>query len=179
MKNAALLILLLAAGPQRRPPALDIAALEGRVHALVNAERQLARLDSLQTDERLNRIARRHSEDMAKRRFFSHVNPDGQDPTERARVGGYVCRKQNGKVITQGVAENLAMGYLYSRAFIRGNQTDYEWKSPEAIAAESVKNWMASDGHRRNILDKNYTLAGMGVAIDEADKKVYVTQVFC
>jgi uncharacterized protein YkwD len=39
---------------------------------------------------------------------------------------------------------------------------------------------MQSDGHRQNILEKNYTRQGIGVAIDEADDgKVYITQVVC
>jgi uncharacterized protein YkwD len=39
---------------------------------------------------------------------------------------------------------------------------------------------MDSEGHRQNILSKNYTKEGIGVAIAEDDDgKVYITQVFC
>ena len=56
--------------------------------------------------------------------------------------------------------------------------TTYDWKDAETIAAESVKAWMASEGHRQNMLQKDYTMTGMGIAFS-ADFKVYVTQVFC
>jgi uncharacterized protein YkwD len=39
-----------------------------------------------------------------------------------------------------------------------------------------VDGWMTSPGHRRNILDANYTLLGVGVAAK--DKMCYATQVF-
>jgi uncharacterized protein YkwD len=37
---------------------------------------------------------------------------------------------------------------------------------------------MASPGHRQNILDKNYSRTGIGVAI-APDGQVFITQVFC
>jgi uncharacterized protein YkwD len=178
MKHAVLVLLLFAVGPQRAP-AIDIPALETRIHTLVNAERQTAKLGSLQPEQSLGKAARRHSADMAKRSFFNHINPDRQDPTERARVAGFVCRKQRGNVITQGVAENIAMSPQASRFTTRGSQTTYDWKTAETIAVETVKGWMASEGHRRNILDGSYTLTGIGVAVDDVEKKVYLTQVFC
>ena len=39
-----------------------------------------------------------------------------------------------------------------------------------------VDGWMTSPGHRRNILDPNYTHIGVGVAARE--KNCYATQVF-
>lgn len=54
----------------------------------LNAERQKQRLNSLKADELLNYVAYLHSEDMAKRQFFAHVNPDGQDPNARFQAQG-------------------------------------------------------------------------------------------
>jgi uncharacterized protein YkwD len=115
---------------------------------------------------------------MAKRRFFSHVNPDGKDASERGKLSGYGCRKTYRGYFTEGLAENIYQGNLYSRIRIKGNQRSYDWYSPEEIAREAVKGWMNSSGHRRNILDDAYERTGLGIAVGR-DDKVFVTQVFC
>jgi uncharacterized protein YkwD len=159
-------------------PEIRIADLERRIHDLISAERTTGKLKTLRLDEKLSGIARSHSRDMARRRFFAHINPDGQDPTERGELAGYTCRKVMDRYITEGLAENIYQGNLYNRVRISGEQKSYDWNSAEDIAAHSVKSWMGSPGHRRNILDGNYGRAGVGVAISE-DDKVYITQVFC
>lgn len=40
-------------------------------------------------DSALNSIAQGHAEDMAKRNFFSHTNPDGLSPQQRADKAGF------------------------------------------------------------------------------------------
>lgn len=57
-------------------------------------------LGSLTLDATLNTVAQGHSADMIKRNFFSHTNPDGLGPGERARKVGFTAR----------VGENIAMG---------------------------------------------------------------------
>lgn len=39
-------------------------------------------------DPQLNILAQRHAEDMVRRNYSAHVNPDGDDPTDRARKMG-------------------------------------------------------------------------------------------
>jgi uncharacterized protein YkwD len=172
-------IAALALAPQRPgQPEIRISSLEHRIHDLINRERTAAKLKPLQFDERLVRIARSHSEDMARRRFFSHVNPDGQDPTARGERAGYVCKKVAGRYTTEGLAENIFQGNLYSRIRISANQKSYDWNTSEELANQTVRGWMNSPGHRRNILEKNYTHEGIGIGISN-DNKVYVTQLFC
>jgi len=48
----------------------------------------------------------------------------------------------------------------------------------EEIAAGSVRGWMHSAGHRRNILEATYGRTGIGAAI-AAGGEVYITQMFC
>jgi uncharacterized protein YkwD len=172
--------LLLVAVLTQRPgqPEIRVPELEGRVHELINVERKNAKINPLEIDDRLARIARAHSEDMAKRNFFSHVSPEGKDATARAKVSGYDCRKISFDYSAEGLGENIYQGNLYSSVQTRGTQRTYNWNSAEVIASESVRAWMQSDVHRKNILQKNYTLTGIGIAI-AADDKVYVTQVFC
>jgi uncharacterized protein YkwD len=115
---------------------------------------------------------------MARRKFFDHVNPGGEGPTERGERAGYTCRKVEGRRVTEGLAENIYQGNLYNSIRIRGDERTYDWNTSEELAQDSVKSWMNSPGHRRNILEKNYNRSGIGVSISE-DSKVYVTQVFC
>jgi uncharacterized protein YkwD len=106
------------------------------------------------------------------------VNPDGQDPTARGEAVGYTCRKVSGNKITEGLAENIFQGNLYSAIRTRGTQKTYDWNSSDKIAADAVTGWMKSPGHRRNILEKTYQKTGIGISISK-DDKVYITQVFC
>ena len=71
----------------------DPQELEGLIHSLVNGQRAEHGLALLAFDEPLSDIARRHSDDMASKRFFSHVNLAGQDPSERADQAVYSCVK--------------------------------------------------------------------------------------
>jgi uncharacterized protein YkwD len=159
-------------------PEIGIPDLERRVHELINKERTKNKAGTLQFDDKLAKIARAHSADMAKRRFFSHVNPEGRNATDRGERAGYPCQKVYNRYTTHGLAENIFQGNLYSRILIKGNQRSYDWYSAEEIAEDAVRGWMNSSGHRRNILDKSYEKTGIGIAIDSEDK-VLVTQVFC
>jgi uncharacterized protein YkwD len=159
-------------------PEIRIPDLERHVHDLINKERTKKKATTLRFDEQLARIARAHSADMAKRKFFSHVNPSGKNATERGKLAGYGCRKTYAGYFTEGLAENIYQGNLYGRIRITGNKRSYDWYSAEEIASDAVEGWMDSAGHRRNILDKTYERTGIGIAIDSEDK-VFFTQVFC
>ena len=113
-----------------RPPGLSGPAAQ--IVAITNAERVAAGCKPLRVDPRLNRSAQRHSEDMARRHFFSHDNPDGQSFSDRERAAGYQA--------TGG--ENIARGYK--------------------TAAEVMRVWMNSPPHRHNILRCDFTTIGIG-----------------
>jgi uncharacterized protein YkwD len=160
------------------PPKLDIGILEIRVHDLTNIERQKRGLPLLKIDNKLSEIARRHSEDMARRGFFNHVNPEGQDPTGRAKAARYPIRRDFGNYYTIGIGENIFQNSLYDSAkYINGVLESYNWNSLEKIANFTVEGWMNSPGHRKNILDSKYDREGIGVAIS-SDMKVLITQNF-
>jgi uncharacterized protein YkwD len=174
-----LLVLVFLVALQRPgQPEIRIPDLERRVHELINKERIKHKADALRFDKELGEIARAHSADMAKRKFFSHVNPDGRNATERGKTAGYLCQKVYTGYFSNGIAENIYQGHLYSRIRISGTQRSYDWYSAEELAEEAVEGWMDSPGHRKNILEKAYDRTGIGIAID-ADDKVLVTQVFC
>jgi uncharacterized protein YkwD len=125
---------------------------ELRTFELVNVERAKSGLRPLVWDAELTRMARLHSENMARQNFFNHQAPNGQGLRERSRAIGIVGYKRLG--------ENLA----YNKGF-----------ADAAVCA--VVGWMHSEGHREHILDGEFTRSGIGIA-RSADGRVYFTQVF-
>lgn len=158
------------------PPKLDISRLEMRIHKLTNVERRKKGLSALDYDNRLSAIARKHSQDMAKRNFFSHENPDGKDPTDRGKAAKYPIRKDQGAFYSVGLGENLFMTSTYeSMKYINGKLASCDWLSLDEIAKSTVDGWMNSPGHRKNILNSRFDREGIGVVLS-ADYKALVTQ---
>ncbi|MEV6613237.1 CAP domain-containing protein [Streptomyces sp. NPDC051051] len=106
-----------------------------RVVALVNSERAKAGCSPVTLNAKLSQAAQAHSADMASHNTMSHTGSDGSDPGQRITRVGYLWS-------TYG--ENVAYGY----------------STPEQVMA----GWMASAGHKRNILDCGYKEIGVGVA---------------
>ena len=134
------------------PAAVAATGDERRAFDLINAERQRRGLRPLVLDGSLTRLARYHSETMARGRFLSHTDPDGLDLRGRADMLGLRGWKALG--------ENIA----YNQGF----------DDPTAFA---VERWMVSEKHRENILNGEYTHAGLGVS-RASDGTYYFTQVF-
>jgi len=173
--------LLLAAGapsPASSKPDVQASDIEQRVYTLINQERATKNVPRLQLDAKLSRIARAHSADMVRRKYFSHVDPDGDDPSDRGRRAGFECRRRSGQSVTRGLSENIFQNTAYDRVIFRNGVKSYDWNTAEEIAASTVRKWMKSRGHRENILELGPTLTGIGVEISP-DGKVLVTQVFC
>ncbi|MEU3663952.1 CAP domain-containing protein [Streptomyces sp. NPDC032940] len=128
------------------PDGLDRAT--GEVVELTNRERARAGLPALAADPRLTTAAQAHSADMVARDFYSHTDPDGGAPWDRAAAAGATRRT---------VGENIACGQ----------------RSP----AEVVEGWMNSPGHRANILKTGFTHIGVGLA-GGGRAGMYWTQLF-
>ena len=117
------------------PPSNSEASLTGQeVFAIVNTERASRNLSALVWDERLFRVAQNHAEDMVKRGFFNHTDPDGRGPGERLKAA---------LLRTLAWGENIAAGQ----------------PSPEEVMSA----WMKSAGHRANILKPTFKHVGIGV----------------
>jgi uncharacterized protein YkwD len=111
-----------------------MSAAEAEVLTLVNQQRATAGCRPLVANTALAALARAHSADMRDRGYFSHTDPGGLDPFQRAQRAG----------ITTMRAENIAMGQ----------------QTPAAVMTA----WMNSPGHRANILDCGLTTLGVGLA---------------
>jgi uncharacterized protein YkwD len=148
--------------------------LESKIHTLVNAERVKHGLKPLKKNTQLGSIARGHSLDMAQRDFTAHINPEGLSPTDRAKKAGFKTTIKRGRVTREGVGENI-----YETQSIMeedGVKTPYLEKL-NTVAKKAITGWMNSPGHRKNILNPDYTMEGTGAAVSK-DMKVKVTQMF-
>ena len=101
---------------------------------LLNAARRRVAAPPLVRDRRLDKVARRHSEDMAENGFFGHVSP---------LHGGLANRLKIANIVLERSGENIAAGSIPYRIH---------------------RNLMESPAHRINMLNPQFTLVGIGVA---------------
>lgn len=89
----------------------------------------------LTLNDQLTQAAQAKAADMAKRNYWAHVTPDGQQPWVFVQQAGYRYK---------AVGENLAYGFSSSSAAVNG--------------------WMNSAEHRANILNGAYSDVAFGIA---------------
>ncbi|BAP61779.1 hypothetical protein MMKA1_16620 [Methanococcus maripaludis KA1] len=138
------------------------AQIEQYIFEYTNMERSSYGLEALVLDSALSQISQDHSDDMAENDYFSHINLDGETPTDRAIAADYNVVKYLGDgYYSTGIGENIAK-------MPTGNVIGIGYVSDDAesIAKAIVDAWMDSDGHRANILNSQYTNMGIGVAFD-------------
>jgi uncharacterized protein YkwD len=68
--------------------AAPFAALEATFAEQINGFRASQHLILLRRLPEIDRVARAHSEDMARRHYLSHVSPEGRNPVDRLHAGG-------------------------------------------------------------------------------------------
>lgn len=122
-------------------------SLEEQVLVLVNKERASQGLKPLIMNWEVQRVARYKSNDMRDNNYFSHQSPTYGSPFD-------MLKKFNIKYSTAG--ENIAKGQ----------------KTAEAV----MNSWMNSEGHRKNILNPNFTEIGVGYSAGKST--TYWTQIF-
>ena len=123
------------------PSAANLATVAESTLCLLNGERADRGLSTLRPNDRLQRAALNHGNDMVEHRYFAHRGRNGSQPAQRIRAAGYLSGAGQWRI-----GENLAWG-------------TGELATPKAIMAA----WMASTGHRANILQPAYREIGFGV----------------
>lgn len=125
--------------------------LPGVIVDLTNADRALASAGPLSVNPVLNSAAQKKAEDMASKSYFAHTSPEGKTPWHWFSLAGY-------KFSYAG--ENLAVHFTES---------------------QDVQNaWLNSPGHRANILNKNFTEIGIGIAqgVYQGVSTTFVVEMF-
>lgn len=114
----------------------NISLSKERVIIITNKARyDNGNLSALTTNTKLNFSAEKKLQDMFVKGYFEHISPDGVGVGDLGNQAGYEY------II---IGENLALG---------------NFKDDQAL----VDAWMASVGHRENILNKRYTEIGVSV----------------
>jgi uncharacterized YkwD family protein len=119
--------------PGADQPAKGLSQAVQQVIDLTNAERRKNGLPNLTADTKLSGVAQKKSEDMRQNNYFSHTSPTYGSPFDMMRDFG---------VTYKTAGENIAQGQ----------------QTPQQV----VQAWMNSEGHRKNILSKDFTHIGVG-----------------
>ncbi|MDB3085376.1 sporulation protein [Clostridioides difficile] len=126
----------------------NFSAYQKEVVDLVNIERSKAGLNPLTLDSSVSNVATKKSQDMIDNNYFSHNSPTYGSPFDMLKKFG---------ISYKTAGENIAMGQ----------------KTPKEV----VNAWMNSEGHRKNILNPNFSKIGVGVA-QKSGGSLYWTQIF-
>jgi uncharacterized protein YkwD len=116
----------------------------------INALRQAYGLIAVTNDETLNKVAQIYSDDMATRRFLTHVSPSGSTLKLRLMRAG---------VFYDGAGENIAMA------------------SGPLAAHFGVEQ---SPGHRMEVLNPDYRKVGLGVTFQKGPggERAFIAEIF-
>lgn len=120
---------------------------------LINIDRQKHGSKPLKPNLALSQVARLHAIDMMEKNYFSHENLTGQSPFDRIKKAG---------IHYTAAGENLYKGL--------NDPIDEDIEIAEQFL-------MRSPGHRRNILDSDFTEAGIGI-VRSQDGWMYLVQCF-
>ncbi len=123
---------LLFTGGVRRAEALEFSPEEQRLaQRLTGSQGQRRDRARMHADPILTAVARARAEDMAKRRYFAHVNPDGSGPNFLVRSAGYSLPSSwAGR--SANFIESIGAGY--------------------SSAEQAWEGWMNSPSHRTHLL---------------------------
>ena len=88
------LLMLLLFVFQNAKPEIRIPDLEKLIHQSINLNRRVYDREPLILDDQLGNLARAHSEDMVKRGYFKHVNPEGLTPMKRLEKAGHTMHRR-------------------------------------------------------------------------------------
>jgi uncharacterized protein YkwD len=124
------------------PDGSNLDAIAEATLCLVNAQRAQRDRRALAANAKLARAAVRHVDDMVEHTYFAHEGRDRSTFGDRIRATGYVGARRDWML-----GENLAWG-----------------TGSLATPREIVRAWMASPGHRANILEASYREIGIGIA---------------
>jgi uncharacterized protein YkwD len=126
------------------PESVSTAKAENSVLCLLNKERSKRGLPKLERQGELDRASFDHSQLMVNSGCFAHDCPGEPNLFQRLVSAGYLTGL--GNLLRWGYGENIAWG-------------SGELGTPKSI----VKAWMNSEGHRENILNRDFEQIGVGL----------------
>ena len=128
----------------------DLETVQQQLLDRVNEERRRRDLAPLRLSDDLSWAAQAYANRMTSEGFYGHVSPQGDTVLDRIEASGYR---------PELTGENLASG-------------------PQTTK-QAMDGWMASKGHRDNILDRRFRDIGFGVSAIDSDGELKVLWVQC
>ena len=117
--------------------------MENAALSLINSARTKAGCAALAINPKLQSAASGHAKAMARQNFFSHTGKNGSTAKSRINAAGYGW---------SAIAENIAAG--------------------QTSAKEVVSTWLASAGHKKNMMNCTYTETGLAVVYQDDDAPI-------
>jgi len=114
----------------------------------INEVREKDRLSELKFDDTLSTLAWAYADDMVKRGYFGHINPEGED------VGARL--------------ERARMAYSLAGEILAENKS----------AEGAVEAWLASPSHYKAIMQDGYEKMGIGIVEVSGGYNMYVVIFF-
>lgn len=124
----------------------DLSQDEQKLLELVNDIRKKEGLELLTADENLMKVARTKAKDMIENNYFSHQSPTYGSPFDMMR--------------------QFDNSFRFAGENIAGNKT----------VEGAFKAWMASDSHKKNILNSGFKITGIGIENSSTYGKILVQQ---
>ena len=151
--------------------AVPRSAVEYHVYRRVSYHRTSRGYDRLELSDPLRKVARYHSEEMAREGYLGHEGPRGETLSARLERFGVDCESST----------ELVGRAPYDTPVEAENGTTIRYRSAEDLARAIVQDWMAGESLRGEILRFEWTVAGVGVdTVDRAGTTVvYATLDIC
>jgi uncharacterized protein YkwD len=125
------------------PASGNLSQIRSAILCLHNQIRAAHHLPLLKQNPRLIKAAVAHSSNMVNDGYFDHTDPSGDTFVDRILGSGYVKRNAGWTL-----GENLAWG-------------TGDLSTPQGV----MNSWMASPGHKANILKRAYREVGIGIRL--------------
>jgi uncharacterized protein YkwD len=136
------------AGADVLPAADNLAVVGQATLCLLNVQRAASGVRPLTENAKLTNASAGYSQRMVDEAFFAHEAPDGDTLVDRLTGAGYAVDD------ALVVGENIGWG-----------------QGALSSARAMVQAWMASPGHRANLLSDDYTEVGLGVVLGTPDDR--------
>lgn len=151
---------------------IDEALADAAIRSELNYQRCKAGLPPLSEASGLRKVAGQHAKWMARAQQLSHRSATPGQGTTLARIKASGVRFHAGSENIGQIARFQIDGKHFRIAdpgacgFLGGNGQAIPPHSYASLARTVVAYWMASAGHRRNILDRKVSRVGSGVGFD-------------
>jgi uncharacterized protein YkwD len=152
--------------------AIDYPLLHAAIFYQSNRQRQQHDVSRFSHSPALERAAKGHSDDMTAYDFFNHKSPvEGRETmAKRLQLAG-----ASGGAAAENIAISFGIEYEANRPVAtpkqNGGYFSYEIRGKPieshtylGLAKVVVKQWMESEGHRKNLLNPDYASMGAGAS---------------